>query len=91
MPVLSSVLEMLDREEGDLLLESREVTAVFHPEISYRPEFDWAQMRLLGVITIQLRPGHHAEYLQNRKLVMEAHERASLDEHILIYTVSSER
>ena len=89
MPVLSSVLEMLDREEGDLLLESREVTAIFHPEISYRPEFDWAQMRLLDVITIQLRPGHHAEYLQNRKLVMEAHARAPLDEHILIYTVSS--
>ena len=87
MPVFSSVLELLDREEGSLLRECREITAVYHPEISYRPTFDWAKMRFLDVITIQLRPGHHAEYLQNRKLVMDAHERAALDEHILIYTV----
>ena len=89
MPVLSAALELLDQGEGRLLLEHREMTAVYHPEISYRPDFDWAQMRFLDVITIQLRPGHHAEYLQNRKLVMDAHERAALDEHILIYTVSS--
>jgi hypothetical protein len=89
MPVLGSVLELLDQEEGDLLQENREITAVYHPEISYRPAFDWAQMRFLDVITIQLRPGHHAEYLQNRRLVMDAHTRAELDEHILIYTVSS--
>jgi hypothetical protein len=89
MHVLSSLLELLDQEEGDLIQESREVTAVYRPEISYRPEFDWADMRFLDVITIQLRPGHHAEYLQNRKLVMDAHQRAALDEHILIYTVSS--
>ena len=89
MPALSSLLELLDHQEGDLLLESREVTAIYHPEISYQPEFDWAHMRFLDVITIQLRPGHHAEYLQNRKLVMDAHQRAALDEHILIYTVSS--
>ena len=48
-------------------------------------------MRYLDVITILLRPGHGDEYLENRKIVVEAHTKAAVDEHMLIYQVSSGR
>jgi hypothetical protein len=73
----------------ELLLQRREISAEFQGEISYRAKYDWSKMRYLDVIKILLRPGHGDEYLKNRKIVLEAHTKAEIDEHLLIYQVSS--
>ena len=88
-PVLKTKLEELAQKTGSLLESRRDFTTVYHKDISYRGEFDWSQMRCVSIITIHLRPGHHREYLENRKIVLGAHTRANLDEHLAIFTVSS--
>ena len=88
-PALKNELDRLARQEGDLLLSKRDVTVSYKKEISYRPNFDWAQTRCMDLITVHLNAARHAEYLENRKMTLEAHERGGLDTHLFIYAVSS--
>ena len=90
-PALKAKLEQFASKAGELLSQRRDISADFEEEISYRSKYDWSKMRYLDVITILLRPGHGDEYLENRKIVIEAHTKAAVDEHMLIYQVSSGR
>ena len=90
-PSLNAKLEHFVSQLGELVSQRREISADFQDEISYRSKYDWSKMRYVDVITILLKAGHGDEYLENRKIVVEAHTKAAVDEHMLIYQVSSGR
>ena len=90
-PSLSAKLEQFAAQIGELVSQRREISAEFQDEISYRSKYDWSKMRYVDVITILLKAGHGDEYLENRKIVVDAHTKAAVDEHMLIYQVSSGR
>jgi hypothetical protein len=88
-PALRSALDRLDEAEGDLVESKREITATYQPAISYRPKFDWSEVRYWEIIWVHLRTGHHDEYLENRTMTREEHEKGGFDTHQMMYAVQS--
>ena len=87
--VLRARLAAVSDRQDETLAQHRMLSAEFSPDISYNAKYDWSRLRCLDMIQIQLRPGHGDEYLDNRKIVVETHKRANVDEHLIIYRVSS--
>ena len=88
-PASASALDRLDEAEGVLLESKREITATYQKDISYRPSFDWTEVRYWEIIWVHLRTGHHDEYLQNRTMTREEHEKGGYDTHQMMYAVQA--
>ncbi len=88
-PELKFGLEEVARKAGPFASSSTTFTLAFKSDISFRPKFVWSDMRCMDMITVKLKPGHGDEYLQNRKIVVAAHTRADIAEHLLLYSVTS--
>ena len=88
-PGLRSSLDRLDQAEGELLESKREITATYQKDISYRPRFNWSEVRYWEIIWVHLQTGHHDEYLQNRTMTREEHEKGAYDTHQMMYAVQS--
>lgn len=86
---LSKELERLSQVDGELLSGTRNVLAVYRPELSYRPEIDVATMRYFNVTMTTLKPGYDSAFADARKLVNAAHEKGSMDERWAVYQVVS--
>lgn len=89
VPDLMPRVERLDTEEGDWLLGKTGMTVLHQKDLSYRPAFDWSEARYLDVISVHVRPGHHLEYLEMRRMARAGHERGGLDTHLIVYKVTS--
>lgn len=88
-PELKTQLDRLDEAEGPLLESKRDITATYQKDISYRPKFDWSEVHYWEIIWIHLRQGHHGEYVENRVMTREEHERGAFDTHQMMYAVQS--
>jgi hypothetical protein len=67
------------------LVSRDEVVAIYMKEFTYRPEVDWSRMRYLDAITIHVRPGHHLEYLEMRRIAVAGHVRGGLDTRLIFF------
>jgi len=88
-PTLSRELERLSQLDGELLSGTRNVLALYRPDLSYRPDIDIAQMRYVALTIITLKPGYDSAFAEIRKLVHAGHEKANMDEHWAMYQVTS--
>jgi hypothetical protein len=88
-PALKTELDKIDAAEGDLLESKRDITATYQPDISYRPKFDWSEVRYWEIIWVHLRTGHHDEYIENRRMTRQEHEKGAFDTHQMMYAVQS--
>jgi len=88
-PELKAQLDRLDEAEGPLLESKRDVTATYQKDISYRPKFDWSEVHYWEIIWVHLRNGHHGEYVENRVMTRDEHERGAFDTHQMMYAVQS--
>jgi hypothetical protein len=88
-PTLSRELERLAALDGDLLSNTRGVLAVYKPALSYRPEVDIGKTRYFSFNIVTLKPGYDSAWADTRKLILDAHEKAKLDEHFAVYEVVS--
>jgi hypothetical protein len=88
-PALKAELERIDVNESALVESRRDVTLTYQKNISYRPDFDWLQVRYWEVIWVHLRNGHHEAYIENRLMTREEHERGAFDTHQMMYAVQS--
>lgn len=89
MPELRTAIERLDRAEAGSIESKHSVTATYQPAISYRPRFDWDEVRYWEIIWVRLRTGHHEAYLENRRMTREEHEKGAYDTHQMMYAVQS--
>ncbi|HEY7613021.1 MAG TPA: hypothetical protein VH764_08495 [Gemmatimonadales bacterium] len=87
--ILSRELERLGALDGELLTGTRGIYAVYHPEMSYRPDIDVGRMRYVAFTTMSLKPGYDSAFADTRKLVLDAHVKANLDEHYAVYEVAT--
>ena len=87
LPDLKFALEEDARRAGLFATANTTFTLSYKPEISFRPNFVWSDMKCMDLITVKLKPGHGDEYLANRKIVVEAHTGAEVHEHLLLYSV----
>lgn len=86
---LQARLGELEQAQGALISGRNELIANFLKNLSYQPGFDWADVRYLDVITVHVRPGHHLEYLELRRMSAAAHEKGGVDGPLHVFKVIS--
>jgi hypothetical protein len=86
---LSAEVKKLSAQDGELLNRVTGIIARFRPNLSYQPKVNLAEMRYLRVGMSRVKPGHGSEYVDSWKQVIDAHEKAKMDEHWAIYQVVS--
>ncbi|HLW55034.1 MAG TPA: hypothetical protein VKW06_19530 [Candidatus Angelobacter sp.] len=84
-PGLKAQLDALAAKDADYLKES--ATSVFNymPEISYHADVPIATMRYFRIAAIEVKPGHNDHFVEVRKLIRAAHEKANLGDHYAVY------
>jgi hypothetical protein len=73
--------------DGDLLSGVRSTYLFFHSDLSYRPNFNVGDYKYFLVETYRLKLGHYEKFAELRKAINAAHEKANIDEHMLVYGV----
>jgi hypothetical protein len=86
-PTLEGEIDKIRERDGELLSGGRTLIALYHEDLSYRPNVNIPQMRYVSVTTYRVRPGHNSEFVALRKTTNAAHEKANIDEHWAIYQV----
>lgn len=82
----------LDRDsaaDGELLSSERSIVAGYRADLSYRPGVSIPLTRFIQISIIRVRPGHNAEFEENRKIIKTAHEKLSLKFNYSVYQVRS--
>ena len=82
---VGAALEQASATDGDLINSSRTYYLDYVPELSYRPDFKLGEMKFFMVDTVRVRPGYGRDFAEIRKAVNAAHEKADMDEHMLVY------
>jgi hypothetical protein len=80
-------LDRANIADGDLLTGVRSTYLFYNPELSYRPNFNLGEYKYFMVDTYRIKLGHSEKFAEMRKAVNAAHEKANLDEHMLVYNV----
>lgn len=88
-PTLKAVVDKAAREGGKEMNAREDIVTVLHEDLTYRPNWDWSKTRCLDMLRIHLQAGKGAEYIENRKMTLESHDRGGLDTHVFIYSVVS--
>lgn len=71
--------------DGELINNTRTFYLDYVPELSYRPNFNLGETRVFMVDVVRVKPGHGKEFSEIRKAVNAAHEKANMDEHMIVY------
>ncbi|HET8889644.1 MAG TPA: hypothetical protein VFQ41_12130 [Candidatus Angelobacter sp.] len=82
---LGQQLDALSVKDADFLKESRTGVFTFMPDISYNANVEIGSMRYFRIVDVQVKPGHNDHFVEVRKLVRAAHEKAGLKDHFAIY------
>jgi hypothetical protein len=88
-PEMDAVDKRFSMKEGEYLNDGRRMILRLRRDLSYGPEADLVKMRYFSVTRISVRPGHAAEYEENRKMIKAAHEAARLSDSYRIWEVAS--
>ncbi len=80
-------LERLSVNEAPLLNGVTSEFAFYEPDLSYRPEFNLGEFKYFTVDTIHIRSGQYDKFVAYLKAVKAAHEKANMDEHMVVYYV----
>ncbi len=89
IPGVKRKIEQLDEGGGPCLSRRNVQTATFLRNLSYQPDFDWAQARYLDVIVVHVRPGHHPEYLELRRMSLAGHLKGGLDGPLHVFKINT--
>ena len=89
MPALGAVSTRLDPKEGELLSDARGMMLVLRDDLSYGAGSNLPMMRFMSVTRASVRPGHVAEYVDARKTIKQAHEKARLTDNYSIYEATA--
>jgi hypothetical protein len=75
--------------DGELLTRTSTILARYRPELSYQPTVTLPNMRYMTVNLMRVKAGHVANFTDGWKTIVEAHKKASMDEHWAVYQVES--
>ncbi len=85
--MVQAELDRANIADGDLLTGARSTYLFYNPELSYRPNFNLGEYKYFMVDTYRIKLGHYEKFAEMRKAVNAAHEKANMDEHMLVYGV----
>jgi hypothetical protein len=88
-PALEAEVGGIAARDGELVASSSHMLALLRKDLSYQANVAVPKMRYFSVTTIRVKPGYTSDFVANRKLLNEAHEKAKMDEHWAVYEVVS--
>jgi hypothetical protein len=80
-------VDRVNVSDGDLLSNARSMYAFYNSELSYRPNFNLGEYKYFMVETYRVKLGHGEKFAAFRKTINVGHEKANVDEHMLVYNV----
>lgn len=83
--VLSSELDKLDMSDGDLQTEYGQYVFYYQPDMSLRVTGSLAHVKYMEITSFHLRPGHHKEWSDAVKMVIDAHQKAGTSANWAMY------
>lgn len=88
-PALTAIQKRYSSMEGQYLTDGRMMVLTAMRDLSYGAPADLAASRYFSVTRITVRPGHTAEYEENRKIVKAAHESAKLTDSFSLWRAAA--
>ena len=91
-PAFLRQLAQLDARDGELRSGQRALLAVYRKDLSHRPEqlvSNLPQSRYFNILTLRVRPGRDADFVQAIKSYLEALEKAKVSQGSAAYQVVS--
>ena len=82
-------LEAADEGDAQFRTGTRMYLLELNESLSYRMRPNVKDMRYISVATVRVKPGYGQAFLEVRKAVKAAHEKANVDEHWAFYEVTS--
>lgn len=82
-------MEAADEGDAQFRTGTRVYLLELNEELSYRMRPSVKDLRYLTVVTTRVKPGYGRAFLDMRKAVKAAHEKANVDEHWAFYEVTS--
>lgn len=75
--------------DGDLLSNTNQIIARYRPGLSYQATSDLGQYRYFTINTVRVKPGYEGMFAERWRDIVAAHQKAKLDEHWAVYSVSA--
>ncbi len=86
-PAFQGAVAKLSEQDSEYINGGIGLMAAYQEDLSYNPMINVADMRYFGVLTFHVRPGHDADFKQALKMVKEYHEKANVNEHLVVFQV----
>lgn len=84
---LSAELDRLVAEDAQHLNGFRNVVARFRADLSHRPGVSIPMQRYLAITIVRIRPGHNSEFEEVRKMNVDAHKKAGINDNHSVFQV----
>ena len=75
--------------DGELVNTTSQILARYRPGMSYQPTGQLGTYRYFTIDTVRVKPGRDGEFAERWRAIVAAHEKAKLDEHWAVYSVSA--
>jgi hypothetical protein len=85
--MLSASLDRASMADGDLLDSQDSAVFTYNAEYSLNPQAEHATpaTRYFDITVVRVKPGHHKEFDEGTKMILEAEKKSSPDEHWACY------
>lgn len=87
--VLTAETNRLSAADGELLENVRSITARYRDDMSHRPPINIGAYRYLNVVAVRVRPGNVNKFVEARKIIKAAHEKAGMNDYYSVFEVQS--
>ncbi len=75
--------------DGELVNTTYQIVARYRPGMSYQPNVELGKMRYFTIDTVRVKPGHEGDFAERWRDIVAAHEKAKLDEHWAVFSVTA--
>lgn len=86
-PAWAAIEKQYSAKEDEFLGDGRAMVLERRDDLSYGPPANLSASRYFSITRISVRPGHSAEYEENRKMIKAAHEAARMSDGFSLWEV----
>jgi hypothetical protein len=87
-PALMAIDARMAPQESEMLADARTMVLLRRDDLSYG-QSSLPNMRFFSISRVSVRPGHNAEFVDQRKIVKAAHETARVADSYSVYEVTA--
>jgi hypothetical protein len=86
---LQAEMDRLSGEDAQHLTNGRSLVARYRADLSHRPGVNIPQQRYLSISIVRIRPGRNEDFEASRKISVDAHVKAGVNDNHSVYQVIS--